>query len=132
MGLLDKILTGGRTSAPDQNVVGGILDMINDSRTGGLEGLAGKLTQKQLGNVVESWISTGKNKSVSTSQLNNALGGDMINNLAGKLGVSPAVALKMLAKYLPVIVDKLTPDGKVSNQTAGINVQDILAKLMKK
>ena len=132
MGLLDKILPVGKGSAPDQNVVGGILDMINDSKTGGLEGLAGKFAANKMGNIVDSWISIGKNKPVNTSQLNNVLGGDMIKNLAGKLGVTPAVALKMLAKHLPGIVDKLTPDGKISGQAGAVNVQDILSKLMKK
>ncbi len=131
MGILDKLLSGGK-SVPDQNVVGGILDMINDSKTGGLEGLAGKFAQNKMGDIVESWISTGKNKSVNPTQLNNALGGDMVKNLAAKLGITPAKALSMLAKHLPNIVDKLTPDGKVTGQAGAVNVQDILAKLMKK
>jgi len=56
----------------------------------------------------------------------------MVKNLAAKLGVPPAMALKMLAKHLPGIIDKLTPDGKVPSGTKNINGQDILGKLIRK
>lgn len=134
MGLLDVLLGKPATvKKTDQGAVGGILDMLNDQKVGGLEGLTGKLAQAGLGNIVNSWIGTGKNKSVSASQLNNILGSDMVAQLASKLGVSQGAAASKLAKLLPLIIDKLTPDGKVNPSAAqSINVQDILGKLLKK
>jgi len=41
------------------------------------------------------------------------LGPDQINALASKIGVDPAQASHFLAEYLPKVVDKLTPEGKV-------------------
>ena len=106
--------------------------LINNKQTGGLDGLVGTLTKGGLGNVVDSWISTGKNKSVKTSQLNNVLSSDIVSQVAAKLGVSNTAAVSMIAKFLPLIIDKLTPDGKVTAQSSAINVQDILSKILKK
>jgi uncharacterized protein YidB (DUF937 family) len=133
MGLLDTLLGKAATvKETDQGAIGGILDMINDQKVGGLEGLTGKLTQAGLGSIVNSWISTGKNKSVKSSQLNNILGSDLVAQLASKLGVSQGAAVSKLAKFLPLIIDKLTPDGKVDSSAKSVNVQDLLGKLLKK
>jgi uncharacterized protein YidB (DUF937 family) len=55
----------------------------------------------------------GENEAISANQVQNALGSDQVNALATKLGVDPAQASNFLAEYLPKIVDKLTPAGKV-------------------
>jgi uncharacterized protein YidB (DUF937 family) len=55
----------------------------------------------------------GENEPISANQIQNALGSDQVNALATKLGVDPAQASNFLAEYLPKIVDKLTPAGKV-------------------
>jgi uncharacterized protein YidB (DUF937 family) len=81
---------------------------------------------------VDSWISTGKNKPVKTSQLSNVLSSDVVSQIAAKLGISNTAALGMVAKFLPQIVDKLTPDGKITQQSSGVNVQDILSQILKK
>lgn len=129
MGLLDKLLSGGKSAVTDQNAIGGILEMLNDSKMGGIEGLAGKFSQNQLGHLAESWISTGQNKTVTTTQMNSVLGGEMVKGLAAKLGVSTGTALNLLVKHLPNIVDKLTPNGKVTAGAGGINIQEVLSKL---
>lgn len=137
MGLLDSLLNmaAGSTKATqsNQNAVTSIMEvLINNKQTGGLDGLVGTLNKGGLGNIVDSWISTGKNKSVSTSQLNNVLSGDIVSQLAAKLGVSNTAAVSMIARFLPQIIDKLTPDGKVTAQSSAVNVQDILSKILKK
>ena len=55
----------------------------------------------------------GENQSISADQIQKVLGSDQINALAAKIGVDPAQASHFLAEYLPKIVDKLTPEGKV-------------------
>jgi len=55
----------------------------------------------------------GENQPISGNQIQNALGSDQVNALAAKMGVDPAQASHFLAEYLPKIVDKLTPAGKV-------------------
>jgi len=55
----------------------------------------------------------GENQPVSSDQIQKALGSDQISALASRMGVDPALASSFLAEYLPKIVDKLTPKGKI-------------------
>ena len=87
------------------NLVGG--------QKGGLNGLISQFTSKGLGDVIGSWVSTGKNLPVSPDQLKNALGDDTVKNIASKLGMDSNAVTSQLSNLLPDVVDKLTPDGKV-------------------
>ncbi|HQI80745.1 MAG TPA: YidB family protein, partial [Deltaproteobacteria bacterium] len=80
---------------------------------GGLSGLVQSLREKGLGDVVNSWISTGNNLPVSGEQIRQFLGGEQIQQLAAKVGTSKDDASNMLALLLPRIIDKLTPDGRL-------------------
>jgi uncharacterized protein YidB (DUF937 family) len=55
----------------------------------------------------------GENQPISSGEIQNALGSEQVNALAAKMGIDPAQASNFLAEYLPKIVDKLTPAGKV-------------------
>jgi uncharacterized protein YidB (DUF937 family) len=43
----------------------------------------------------------------------NVIGQDQISAIAAKLGVDPAQAAQLVAKFLPAAVDKLTPNGHI-------------------
>jgi uncharacterized protein YidB (DUF937 family) len=135
MGLLDKLLQmagGAKTgTGKDQNAISSIIDLLNNQQIGGFEGLIGKFAKGNLGHIMDSWISTGQNKPVNANQLTNVLGSDVIGQLASKLGISHKLAIGQLVKFLPMIIDKFTPDGKVPSNSSSINVQDILGKLLK-
>jgi uncharacterized protein YidB (DUF937 family) len=75
--------------------------------------LANKFSQSGQGNAFSSWVGMGENQPISGNQIQSALGSDQVNALAAKMGVDPAQASHFLAEYLPKIVDKLTPAGKV-------------------
>jgi uncharacterized protein YidB (DUF937 family) len=115
MGLLDSIL-GAVTGKTDDSggaaqligVLGGLL-----AQSGGLQGLASKFAQSGQGNAFQSWVGMGENQPISSNQIQNVLGSDQVKALAAKMGVDPAQASTFLAEYLPKIVDKLTPEGKV-------------------
>ena len=115
MGLLDSILgaASGKSGAPGEanpliGVLGGLL-----AQSGGLQGLASKFAQSGQGNAFQSWVGMGENQPVSSNQIQNAIGSEQVNAIATRMGVDPAVASTFLAEYLPKIVDKLTPAGKV-------------------
>ena len=115
MGLLDSILgaVSGKSSAPGEAnpliaVLGGLL-----AQSGGLQGLASKFAQNGQGNAFQSWVGMGENQPVSSNQIQNALGSEQVNAIATRMGVDPAIASTFLAEYLPKIVDKLTPAGKI-------------------
>lgn len=107
MGLFDGIL-GGMIGAGMTQVVTHLIE-----EHGGVQGIVSELQSKGLGDTVQSWIKTGANDPVSAQALQNALGPDMMAQLAGKLGVSPDVMAAKLAEALPQAMDKLTPDGVI-------------------
>jgi uncharacterized protein YidB (DUF937 family) len=121
MGLMDDLLsktglsntTGGGEHQPDKGLASGILEMLTSQQSGGLQGLVQSFTQKGLGSIVSSWVSTGPNLPVSGDQIQSALGSDTISSLAQKAGVAPGMAGSLLAQVLPGLVDKLTPEGKI-------------------
>jgi uncharacterized protein YidB (DUF937 family) len=115
MGLLDSILgasSGKNAQSGEANpliaVLGGLL-----AQSGGLQGLANKFSQSGQGNAFQSWVGMGENHPVSNDQIQNVLGSEQVNAIATRMGVDPAIVSTFLAEYLPKIVDKLTPAGKI-------------------
>ncbi len=147
MGLLDSVLgqvLGGAAQPQAGSPQGGLGDLgglagalggllVNDGAQGGLGGLVSKFEQAGLGDVVGSWIGKGENAPVSGGQVNDALGSDLISDIAGKLGINAATLLPMLASMLPALIDQLTPHGKLPEQApdAGSDVGggDLLSSL---
>jgi uncharacterized protein YidB (DUF937 family) len=114
MGLFDSILgAASKGDTSDQanpliGIVGGLL-----AQSGGLQGLANKFSQSGQGNAFKSWVGMGENQPVSNDQIQNVLGSEQVNAIATRMGVDPAIVSTFLAEYLPKIVDKLTPAGKI-------------------
>jgi uncharacterized protein YidB (DUF937 family) len=93
------------------NLVRSAMEMFGNS--GGLSSLLSNAESQGLGHIVSSWIGTGPNQSVAPDQVQNVVGQDRINQLASRAGIPPAVAGAALARILPMLVDKLTPHGKI-------------------
>ena len=72
-----------------------------------------KFAHSGQGNAFQSWVGMGENEAISSNQVQRALGSEQVNAIATRMGVDPGVASNFLAEYLPKIVDKLTPEGKV-------------------
>jgi len=115
MGLLNSILGAGsgKTDASGEanslvGVLGGLL-----TQSGGLQGLANKFSQSGCGGTFASWVGMGENQSISSDQIQKALGSQQVQALAAKMGIDPAQASNLLAEFLPKVVDKLTPTGQV-------------------
>ena len=115
MGLFDSILgaaSGKNAQSGEANPLIGIVSGLL-AQSGGLEGLASKFSQSGQGNAFKSWVGMGENQPVSNDQIQNVLGSEQVNAIATRMGVDPAVVSTFLAEYLPKIVDKLTPAGKI-------------------
>lgn len=112
MSLLDSILG---TSSGSNTDAGGFSSIVGNLLTqhGGLGGLVEKFQYSGLGEVVQSWISTGHNLPISPDQLQSVLGNEQVAALASKMGIDPQQAAQQLSTYLPQIVDKLTPNGEM-------------------
>jgi uncharacterized protein YidB (DUF937 family) len=136
MGLLDSVVGmlggaqgGGGGNAALLNAVIGMLG--NDAKGGGLAAILGKAQQSGLGDVVGSWIGTGKNMPIGPDQLTNILGSDMVANIAKQLGMPQGDAAAQMSQVLPEVVDKLTPQGQLPQGGLG-NVADLLGQLMRR
>ncbi|MFZ1281728.1 MAG: YidB family protein [Ignavibacteriaceae bacterium] len=99
---------------------------------GGLNNLISQFGAKGLGDVVGSWVGTGKNLPVSPDQLKGVLGDDTVKNIASKLGMDSNAVTSQLSNLLPNVVDKLTPDGKVPEGDLMSKGMDLLGGLFGK
>jgi uncharacterized protein YidB (DUF937 family) len=86
-----------------------------NSSVGGLAGIVQSFQKNGLGDIVNSWVSTGQNLPVTPDQIKQGLGSDFLSQLAGKAGVSPDAASTQLSSLLPSVIDKVTPNGKVES-----------------
>ena len=112
MGLLDELLAG-MLSQGDQQAGAPIGQAA--PRVGGIQGLAQRLQQAGLGDVVNSWIGTGQNRPVDPRQLQEALPGE-VTDISQQAGVPPQQGGSLLAQLLPRLIDHLTPNGQVPQQ----------------
>jgi uncharacterized protein YidB (DUF937 family) len=126
MSILDKMTdmlagsNGGGVAAAQ------ILSSLTN-QPGGVGAILAKLEGAGLGEVVRSWMGKGENMPVTGSQIQNALGGDLLSKLASSTGVSNGSAAAMIARFLPVLVNKLTPGGKIP--AGGIQEGQLLKSL---
>ena len=90
-----------------------LLAFITNNQTGGISGFLNMFSQAGLGDLANSWVSTGSNSAISNEQLESAMGKSSIQQIAEKVGLPAATATSALAFMLPKIIDKLTPNGEV-------------------
>ena len=124
MGLMDELqnmglgnVLGNSGAQGSNSLLPVVLQMIQN-HPGGLSALVQGFQNKGLGDIVNSWVSTGHNLPISPDQVTQALGHDQVNQMAANAGVSPAAASSSLAALLPVLIDKLTPNGQVPHQSS--------------
>jgi uncharacterized protein YidB (DUF937 family) len=114
MGLLDNLLTSviGGGAQGQSPLVQAALQMIQQN--GGLTGIVSKFEHGGMVEQVGSWVGTGANLPITSSQLQEILGTGTIGQIAQQLGLSHGDASSGLAQLLPQIIDKLTPTGEVT------------------
>lgn len=133
MGLLDIVggLLGGQAGGNSQSaLIATALEFINN-QPGGLNGLIEKFKAGGAGEIIGSWVGTGKNQPISPDTLQNVLGSDAVGALASKVGIDPAQASSILAQVLPHVVNHATPNGEVpaNGQVDTSNVLGALTQL---
>jgi uncharacterized protein YidB (DUF937 family) len=139
MGLLDQVIgaalgsmgqSAQPQSAPGQpaqdqfSQIGAILASMLAPRpavagrpqVGGFDVLIDQFKKNGFEDVINSWIGTGPNQSISPDELRQALGQKRVNDLSRQAGTPQEDLLSQLSKYLPGIIDQLTPNGRLPNQ----------------
>jgi uncharacterized protein YidB (DUF937 family) len=121
MGLFNKIVSmvGDNISGSAENkgLLQQAISLIESPEVGGLSGLIEKFQNGGLGDVAGSWVGKGANLPVSGEQVINALGSEKIREIASSLGITNTVAADGLASALPQLIDKLTPDGVIPEES---------------
>lgn len=105
-GGLGDLLKGGLGGLLAGGAAGSVL-------SGGLNDLLKQFQQNGHGEVAQSWIGSGPNKTISPDNLEDAIGADRINTLSSLSGMSREDLLNGLSQQLPDVVDQLTPDGRL-------------------
>lgn len=124
-GLLGGLGGGGLGTSGQggqQSGLGGLLGSLGGGGVGGLLGgglgeLVESFKQHGQGEVAESWVGTGPNKQIDSSQLEQAIGPDVLATLSQQTGLSREELLSRLSTTLPEAVDKFTPDGRLPSGT---------------
>jgi uncharacterized protein YidB (DUF937 family) len=81
--------------------------------SGGLGELVDRFKQSGQAETVDSWVSTGPNKQIAPSQVEQAIGPDVLATLSTQTGLSKEEILARLSRELPNAVDKYTPQGQL-------------------
>jgi len=120
----------GQPGAPGQSPsqsggLGGVLEQLRDSLggagaggflSGGLGELIDRFKQNGQGDTVDSWVGTGPNKQIAPSQLEQAIGPDVLATLSRQTGLSKEELVARLSRELPNAVDKYTPQGRLPSE----------------
>ena len=123
---LAELLKGAGAGSPDATpaqqplggALGNLMGMLGQGGVGGLlQGGIGELVQKFQqnghGDVAQSWVSSGPNKDISTQQLRETIGSDVLAKLEQETGLSQDEILARLSRELPTAIDKYTPEGRL-------------------
>ena len=108
-----------------------VLEMFQN-HPGGVSGLVQTFHSNGLGGLVNSWIGTGENQSISPAQIQQVLSSGPVQAFAQKLGVSPEQASATLSQLLPTVMDKLSPNGAVPEHSNLLQMGESLLSSLSK
>jgi uncharacterized protein YidB (DUF937 family) len=118
MGLLDSLGLGdslkGALGQVEAAAVPALINaVLAKTQYHDLNGLVAALQKGGLGPQVQSWLGNGANIPITADQLKAVLGDAQVQEFARHLGLPVDATLKMLAEYLPNVIDQASPNGKL-------------------
>ena len=98
--------------------LGGILagTSLGDLLSGGLRDLVNTFKHAGQGEAADSWVAPGPNKPIGRSELQQAIGPEVLETLSRQTGLSREEIVSRLCRNLPEAVDKYTPDGRIPTE----------------
>ena len=114
----------GQSGASGQGGLGGLLGQLSNLGganaggllSGGLGELIDRFKQAGQGETADSWVKSGPNKPCSPSQLEQAIGPEVLETLSKQTGLPKQELLSRLCRELPDAVDKYTPQGHIPTE----------------
>jgi uncharacterized protein YidB (DUF937 family) len=85
--------------------------------SGGLGELVDRFRQNGQGPAADSWVGRGPNQPIGQTQLEQAIGPDVLKTLSQHTGLSREELVARLTRELPSAVDKFTPEGRLPTET---------------
>ncbi len=105
---------GGPQGMPNPNDLAEIFKQIfggGDAQK--LPDVVKQFEEKGLRDEVDSWVRTGPNKPVSRRQIEDVFGQRELEEIARQRNVDRERLAEVLSRYIPKIIDELTPSGQL-------------------
>lgn len=117
--MLMKKMGNNSDQGTAESALSGLVGRGNDFDIGSL---VGQLTGAggDISSMAKSWLGDGENKSISASQIQDAIGGDKVSDFASKLGISREEASSGLSEMLPQLIDQSSKGGNLLESIGGV------------
>ena len=119
MGLFDQLAQTatsmlGQSGGKNDQLLQVVTQLLGkDSSIGGLNGLIQAFQKSGLTEIVNSWVSTGADLPISSQQIQQGLGSQLLQQLSAGTGLSQEACSSQLSSLLPTLVDKLKTEAGV-------------------
>lgn len=114
--------SGTAGSGLDTSSVVSALGSLAGNKDGGFDisSIMSGMQGGDMGNMLMSWIGSGSNDSISSSQIANMFGSDKISAFSNALGLSSEEAVGGLQDAIPSMVDNATNDSSFLDSIGGL------------
>jgi uncharacterized protein YidB (DUF937 family) len=132
MSALEDVLSGaiGKALGGDSDkgkIVQALLPVvISLLANGGLSKILDGMKKQGLTAEADSWVGDGENKSITGEQAKAVVGEDEVKRIADQTGLPEGQAADLIAEALPMVVDKVSPEG---SQPGSSDVDKLLESL---
>jgi len=108
---------GGPQGMPSANDLQDIFTQIfGGGQAQKLPDVVKQFEEKGLRDEVDSWVRTGPNKPVDRRQIEDVFGQRELDTLARNKGIDRDQLAEVLSRYIPKIIDELTPTGQMQGR----------------
>jgi uncharacterized protein YidB (DUF937 family) len=102
---------------PSPNDLGDILGQIfGGGAAPKLPDVVRQFEERGMRDQVDSWVRTGPNKPVDRRQIEDVFGQRELEQIAKSRGIDRDQLAEVLARYIPKIIDELTPQGQLAGR----------------
>lgn len=112
-GVNEKFDLGDKAEA----LISAIFAMMTDSENGGFAGFVDRFREVGLGDLIDSWISSGANTPISYEQIESAFGDETLRVLSEQVGTDYKTTVEATEYIVPHLVDELTPNGEIPDES---------------
>lgn len=111
MGIMDTV----KGYIGDRTQVKGFAEGLNSyvKQSGGMNGLKARFEKEGAGAIFQSWLGAGPSLPITKEQLEKIMGNQFIQDMAKKMGLDTTTAAEKLTHMMPIIINKLSPGGRL-------------------